>query len=101
QGDGPDRLDQYYWSGGILRRRVIARPLYALGRRRPMLKLSEPELREFGIRGYIMVRDVIPPAILAAASTAIDRLVDEQPPPEGHAGPHFYWLSTLDGGPLP
>ena len=66
-----------------------------------MWKLSEPELREFGICGYIMVRDVIPPAILAAASTAIDRLVDEQPPPEGHAGPHFYWLSTLDGGPLP
>jgi hypothetical protein len=66
-----------------------------------MLKLSEPELREFGARGYVMVRDVIPPAILAAAATAIDRLVDEQPPPEGHVGHHFYWLSTLDGGPLP
>ena len=66
-----------------------------------MLKLSEPELREFGIRGYVVVRDVIPPAILAAASTAIDHLVNEQPPPEGHVGHHFYWLSTLAGGPLP
>src|SRR5882672_12539938 len=66
-----------------------------------MLKLSEPELREFGIHGYVVIRDVIPPAILAAASTTIDHLVDEQPPPEGHVGHHFYWLSTLDGGPLP
>ena len=66
-----------------------------------MLKLSEPELREFGVRGYVIVRDVIPPAILAEASTAIDRLVDDQPPPEGHMGHHFYWLSPTDGGPLP
>src|SRR5262245_34797186 len=66
-----------------------------------MLKLSEPELREFGIRGYVVVRDVIPPDILAAASRAIEHLVDEQPPPEGHVGHHFYWLSPSDGGPLP
>jgi hypothetical protein len=66
-----------------------------------MLKLSEPELREFGIRGYVLIRNVIQPDILAAASTAIDRLVDEQRPPEGYVGHHFYWLSTLDGGPLP
>jgi hypothetical protein len=66
--------------------RLIAQPLYALGRRLPMWKLSEPELREFGIHGYVVVRDVIPPAILAAASRAIERLVDEQPPPEGHVG---------------
>src|SRR5215475_3527473 len=66
-----------------------------------MWKLSESELREFGIDGYVVVRDVIPPAILAAASTAIDLLVDEQPPPEGHVGHHFYWLSSTDGGPLP
>jgi phytanoyl-CoA dioxygenase PhyH len=65
-----------------------------------MLNLTEPELREFGIRGYVIIRNVIPPDILAAASTAIDRLVDEQPPPEGYVGHHFYWLSTLDGGPL-
>jgi hypothetical protein len=66
-----------------------------------MLKLSEPELREFGIHGYVVVRDVIPPAILAAASSAIDRLVDEQPPPEGLVGHHFYWLSSPDSGPQP
>jgi|SRR5262245_90887 len=66
-----------------------------------MWKLAEPELREFGIHGYVVIRDVIPPAILAEASRAIERLVDEQPPPEGHVGHHFYWLSTTDGGPLP
>jgi hypothetical protein len=54
-----------------------------------MWKLSEPELREFGIQGYVVVRDVISPAILTAASRAIERLVDEQPPPEGYVGPHF------------
>jgi hypothetical protein len=65
-----------------------------------MLKLSEHELREFGIRGYVIIRNVIPPDVLAAASSAIDGLINEQPPPENHVGPHFYWLSTLDGGPF-
>ena len=66
-----------------------------------MLKLSEPELREFGIRGYVVVRDVISPDMLAAASRAIDRLIEEQPPPEGYVGHHFYSPSRFDGGPLP
>jgi Phytanoyl-CoA dioxygenase (PhyH) len=66
-----------------------------------MLKLSDAELQEFGIRGYVIVRNVIPASILTAASTAIDTLIHEQPPPENHVGPHFYWLSTLEGGPLP
>jgi hypothetical protein len=65
-----------------------------------MLELSESELREFGIRGYVILRDVISPETLAAASTAIDRLIDEQPPPGGHVGHHFYWPSSLDAGPL-
>jgi hypothetical protein len=66
-----------------------------------MLELSELQLREFGTRGYIILRNVIPRATLAAASAAIDRLIDEQPPPDGYVGHHFYWLSSLDGGPLP
>ena len=65
------------------------------------MELSELQLREFGTRGYIILRNVIPRPILAAASAAIDRLIDEQPPPEGYVGHHFYWLSSLDGGPLP
>ena len=65
-----------------------------------MLSLSNRELREFGIRGYIILRNVIPPANLTAASMEIDRLMNDQPPPSGHVGQHFYWLSTLDGGPL-
>jgi hypothetical protein len=66
-----------------------------------MFELSESELREFGIRGYVILRDVIPAATLAAASTAIDRLIDEQSPPAGHVGHHFYWPSSLVAGPLP
>jgi ectoine hydroxylase-related dioxygenase (phytanoyl-CoA dioxygenase family) len=65
-----------------------------------MLKLSDRELREFGTRGYVIVRNVIPTATLTAASTEIDRLIRDQPPPAGYAGHHFYWLSTLAGGPL-
>ena len=65
-----------------------------------MLSLSKRELREFGIRGYLILRNVIPPATLTAVSMEIDRLVNDQPPPTDHAGQHFYWLSTLDGGPL-
>jgi hypothetical protein len=66
-----------------------------------MLKLSKAELREFGTRGYVIVRKVIPASILAAASTTIDNLISDEPPPEDYVGHHFYWLSTLDGGPLP
>lgn len=66
-----------------------------------MLKLSEAELREFGIRGYVIVRNVIPASILAAARAAIAALIDEQPPPENYVGHHFYGLSSLEGGPLP
>ena len=44
-----------------------------------MLSLSNRELREFGIRGYVVIRNVIPPAILRAASMEIDRLVNDQP----------------------
>jgi hypothetical protein len=65
-----------------------------------MLSLSKRELREFGIRGYVILRNVIPPATLTAASMEIDRLVHDQPPPTDYVGHHFYWLSTLDGGPL-
>jgi len=44
-----------------------------------MLSLSNRELREFGIRGYVVIRNVIPPAILTTASMEIDRLVNDQP----------------------
>jgi hypothetical protein len=42
-----------------------------------MLKLSDSELREFGVHGYVVVRDVISSAVLAAASEVIERLIDE------------------------
>jgi hypothetical protein len=66
-----------------------------------MLRLSKRELREFGVRGYVVLRNAIPAAHLKAASMEIDRLVNDQPPPTDYVGHHFYWISTLDGGPLP
>jgi len=65
------------------------------------MKLSESDLREFGARGYIVVRNVIPRDALVAASTTIDRLIEESPPPAGHVGHHFYWETASHGGPLP
>lgn len=38
-----------------------------------MLKLSEPEVRELGIRGYVMVRDVIPPAQSCGGVVAVKK----------------------------
>jgi len=63
-----------------------------------MLNLSDRELREFGTRGYVIVRNVIPPANLTAASTEIDRLIREQASASCYVGHHFLWLSTRDGG---
>jgi hypothetical protein len=37
------------------------------------MKLSESELREFGTRGYLIIKHVIPPDAIAAASAASDR----------------------------
>jgi hypothetical protein len=64
------------------------------------MELTESALREFGERGYILLRDVIPPDALAAASAEIDRLVAGSPPPPGHVGHHFYWVSPVVDGPL-
>ena len=63
------------------------------------MKLSQSELCEFGERGYVVVRDVIPPETLAAASAAIDRLVEEHPPRPGHVGQQFYWMNALGADP--
>jgi hypothetical protein len=59
------------------------------------MRLSEEQLREFGERGYVVVRGVIPAAALAAANAAIDRLVAESPPRPGHTGQLFYWVDRL------
>ncbi|WP_089157674.1 phytanoyl-CoA dioxygenase family protein [Micromonospora sp. NBS 11-29] len=52
-------------------------------------KLTREQLLEFAERGFIVIPDVIPPDILAAANAAVDERLREHPPAEGHAGPHF------------
>ncbi|MFF5085056.1 phytanoyl-CoA dioxygenase family protein [Actinoplanes sp. NPDC000266] len=52
-------------------------------------KLTRDQLLEFAERGYIVIPNVIPPDILAAANAAIDERLREQPPADGHTGPHF------------
>ncbi|GAA4013479.1 hypothetical protein GCM10022384_67290 [Streptomyces marokkonensis] len=51
--------------------------------------LTRDQLQEFAERGYIVIRDVVPPDILAAANAAVDDQLRMHPPEEGHAGPHF------------
>ena len=52
-------------------------------------QLTREQLLEFAERGYIVIPDVVPPDILAAANTAIDQRLRQQPPAPGHTGPHF------------
>ncbi|MBV1852026.1 hypothetical protein [Catellatospora tritici] len=48
--------------------------------------LTLDQIRQFGDEGYVVVPRLVPAAGVAAANAAIDRLVAEQPPPEGHLG---------------
>jgi len=67
---GPKSID---WQGALSVQRVLTRE----------------RLEEFAERGYIVIPDVVPPDVLAAANAAIDEQLLEHPPAEGHAGPHF------------
>jgi hypothetical protein len=51
--------------------------------------LTQEQLLEFAERGYIVIPNVVPPDILAAANAFVDKRLGEQPVEEGHAGPHF------------
>lgn len=55
--------------------------------------LSADELRRFSGDGYLLVRDAVEEAWLAAADAEIDEVVAADPPPEGTAGHHFYFLT--------
>ncbi|RSM66007.1 phytanoyl-CoA dioxygenase [Amycolatopsis sp. WAC 01376] len=52
-------------------------------------KLTREQLLEFAERGYLVIPDVVPPDILAAANAAVDGQLRKHQPEEGHAGPHF------------
>ncbi|MBH0781811.1 phytanoyl-CoA dioxygenase family protein [Nocardia bovistercoris] len=52
-------------------------------------KLTREQLLQFAERGYIVIPDVVPPDVLAAANKAVDNQLRTHSPEEGHAGPHF------------
>jgi hypothetical protein len=56
--------------------------------------LNPSQVREFAERGFLLLPGVVPPERVAAASQAIDELVDRDPPRADVRGPHFYFLET-------
>jgi ectoine hydroxylase-related dioxygenase (phytanoyl-CoA dioxygenase family) len=60
-----------------------------------MVPLTSSQLRHFAQRGYIVVPNVVPRDLIAAARQQIDRLVERDPPPPDRRGPHFYWRNDL------
>ena len=57
------------------------------------LVLSSQQLIEFGTEGFIVVRGLVPEALLAAADLEIDGVLRREPPPDDLRGKHFYFKS--------
>ena len=57
--------------------------------------LSSEELRRFATDGYVVLPNVVPEHLLAAADAEIDGVLSEEPPPHGTVGHHFYFLSPM------
>ena len=58
--------------------------------------LSEAQIDEFAERGFVLVPQVVPEAVLARAARRIDEIVAADPPSAGKRGSHFYFLRTGD-----
>jgi hypothetical protein len=52
-----------------------------------MVRLAVADLLQFARDGYLVVPDVVPEPLLAAADAEVDGLLDEAPPAEGTGGP--------------
>jgi hypothetical protein len=55
---------------------------------------TQDQLAEFAERGYVVIPQVIPADVLAAATRTIDTLVTANPPGEHVRGQHFYFPDT-------
>jgi hypothetical protein len=53
----------------------------------PVGWLTDDDLRRFAVDGYLVVRDAVPEALLAAADAEIDGLIETVTPHEGDLGP--------------
>jgi hypothetical protein len=58
--------------------------------------LSDADIESFAAAGYLVVPGLVGDGDLVRVDAEVDRLIAERPPPEGHAGPHFYWQSPTD-----
>lgn len=54
--------------------------------------LTDELVERFATDGYVVVPGVVSERWLASADTEIDDVIAGNPPPEGKAGPHFYFL---------
>lgn len=59
-----------------------------------VLILDRGQLEEFAARGFLVLRQVVPPDVVHAASRAIDRLIEHAPPDPGVRGPYNYIEDT-------
>ena len=56
--------------------------------------LDQGQLDEFAERGFLVLRQVVPPDVVAAASGAIDELIERGPPGSEVRGPYNYFLEA-------
>ena len=54
--------------------------------------LSTEQLQRFATDGYVLVPGAVSEDRLAAADSEVDQVVENDPPPEGTLGAHFYFL---------
>ncbi len=62
--------------------------------------LDQEQLHEFAARGFVVVPQVIPSDLVAAASRTINALIERDPPGADVRGNHFYFLEAVTVPPL-
>nr|WP_232542440.1 phytanoyl-CoA dioxygenase family protein [Nocardia bovistercoris] len=61
--------------------------------------LTREQRKEFAERGYIVVPDVVPPDLIAAANAVVDEQISARPPVDGHVGV-VYRFQELEDSPV-
>jgi hypothetical protein len=58
--------------------------------------LERGEVDEFAARGFLVLRQVVPPEVVSAAALAIDEMVEREPPGAEVRGPFNYFRSAAE-----
>ncbi|MFX0579402.1 phytanoyl-CoA dioxygenase family protein [Nocardia nepalensis] len=61
--------------------------------------LTLEQRKEFAERGYVVIPDVVPPDLIAAANAVVDEQINARPPVEGHVGV-VYRFQQLEDAPV-